>query len=109
MLAASVPELSATLLDDIGRGDLAAHLDRLTSQRIFLEPVLGRADHVRTTVVGGAFLRRALPPPPATTLDRRSARCSPPVIRRTPSCSVPASAIRSGRVRCSWRSTTRIG
>ena len=70
MLAAHLPELSATLLGDIGRADLATHLKRLTSQRIFLEPVLGRADHVRTTVVGGSFLRRALPPPPATTLDR---------------------------------------
>ena len=69
VLAASVPELSAALLDDIGCGDLAIHLARLTSQRIFLEPVLGHADHVRTTVVGGAFLRRALPPPPAKKLD----------------------------------------
>ncbi len=69
VLAASIPELSAALLDDIGCGDLAVHLARLTAQRIFLEPVLGRPDHVRTTVVGGAFLRRALPPPPANKLD----------------------------------------
>ena len=69
VLAASIPELSVDLLDAIGCGDLASHLARLTSQRIFLEPVLGHADHVRTTVVGTAFLRRALPPPPAATLD----------------------------------------
>ena len=69
VLAASVPELSGALLGDMGCGDLAVHLTRLTAQRIFLEPVLGRPDHVRTTVVGGAFLRRALPPPPAKTLD----------------------------------------
>jgi ATP/maltotriose-dependent transcriptional regulator MalT/DNA-binding SARP family transcriptional activator len=69
VLAASVPELSAALLDDIGRADLGVHLARLTSQRIFLEPVLGRPDHVRPTVVGGAFLRRTLPRPNAETLD----------------------------------------
>ena len=69
VLAASIPELSVDLLDAIGCGDLASHLARLTSQRIFLEPVLGRADHVRTTLVGTVFLRRALPLPPAATLD----------------------------------------
>jgi DNA-binding SARP family transcriptional activator/ATP/maltotriose-dependent transcriptional regulator MalT len=69
VLAASVPELSAPLLRDMGAGDLAVHLARLTEQRIFLEPVLGRPDHVRTTVVGGAFLRRALPAPPTAKLD----------------------------------------
>ena len=69
VLAAHLPELSASLLDNIGRSDLAAPLKRLTAQRIFLEPVLGRPDHVRTSVVGGPFLRRALPRPPATLLD----------------------------------------
>ena len=80
MLAASVPELSAALLDDIGRGDLAIHLARLTSQRIFLEPVLGRPDHVRTHRG-----RRRLPPPSAAaaTGDARSTRRSRP-------CSTPA-------------------
>ncbi len=68
-LAASVPELSTALLDDIGRGDLAVHLARLTTQRIFLEPVLGRPEHVRTTAVGGTFLRRALPSLPTEKLD----------------------------------------
>jgi DNA-binding SARP family transcriptional activator/ATP/maltotriose-dependent transcriptional regulator MalT len=69
VLAARVPELSADLLDDIGCGDLAVHLARLTAQRIFLEPVPGRADHVRSTVVGAAFLRRALPAPSPQTID----------------------------------------
>jgi ATP/maltotriose-dependent transcriptional regulator MalT/DNA-binding SARP family transcriptional activator len=67
-LAAAVPELSTRLLNAIGCGDLSAHLARLTAQRIFLEPVLGRPDHVRPTVVGGAFLRRALSPPPTEAL-----------------------------------------
>ena len=50
VLAASVPELLARhCSDDIGCGILATHLARLTSQRIFLEPVLGHADHVRIT------------------------------------------------------------
>jgi ATP/maltotriose-dependent transcriptional regulator MalT len=68
-LAASVPELSAALLDGMGCGDLAVHLTRLTSQRIFLEPVLGRPDRVRATAVGEAFVRRVLPQPPVKTLD----------------------------------------
>ena len=69
VLAARVPELSADLLDDIGCGDLAVHLARLTAQRIFLEPVPGRADHVRSTEIGATFLRRALPPPSPQTID----------------------------------------
>ena len=69
VLAARVPELSVELLEDIGCGDLAVHLARLTAQRIFLEPVPGRAEHVRATVVGATFLRRALPPPSPQTID----------------------------------------
>jgi DNA-binding SARP family transcriptional activator/ATP/maltotriose-dependent transcriptional regulator MalT len=69
VIAARVPELSAHLLADIGYGDLAVHLARLTAQRIFLEPVPGRADHVRATEVGATFVRRALPPPSPQTID----------------------------------------
>ena len=69
VLASRVPELSADLLDDIGCGDLAVHLSRLTAQRIFVEPVPGRADHIRATVLGATFVRRALPPPSPQTID----------------------------------------
>jgi DNA-binding SARP family transcriptional activator len=69
MLAACVPELSANLLVAIGRPDLGTQLARLTAQRIFVEPVLGRAEHIRTTVIGGAFLRRVLPQPADETIS----------------------------------------
>lgn len=69
VLAAHVPELSAELLDGIGRSGLAGHLSRLVSERIFLEPVPGRPAHGRATLVGREFLVRALPPPTAALLD----------------------------------------
>ena len=86
VLAARVPELSAELLDDIGCGDLAVHLARLTAQRIFLEPVPGRAEHVRATVVGATFLRRALPPPSPQTIDAAICGLLAPATPRTRSC-----------------------
>lgn len=63
VLAAHVPELSNELLHGIGRTDLSDHLARLSAERIFLEPVAARPGHARASLVGGAFVRRALPPP----------------------------------------------
>jgi ATP/maltotriose-dependent transcriptional regulator MalT/DNA-binding SARP family transcriptional activator len=68
VLAAHVPELSDRLLRGIGRADLSGPLAHLSAERIFLEPVPGRAGHARASLVGRAFVRRALPPPPPEVL-----------------------------------------
>jgi ATP/maltotriose-dependent transcriptional regulator MalT/DNA-binding SARP family transcriptional activator len=67
-LAGTVPVLSPELLDRIGRGDLTAALEALTTARIFLEPLPGRRGHSAVTLLGGAFARRVLPPPALATL-----------------------------------------
>lgn len=70
-LAGRVHELSDDLLTAIGRRDLTTALARLTSDRVFLEPVAGSGRHrARVSLLGAAFIQRAMPAPGAALLER---------------------------------------
>ncbi|MET0326435.1 MAG: tetratricopeptide repeat protein, partial [Ilumatobacteraceae bacterium] len=69
-LVAHLPHVSAGLLAELGRGDLAPSLEPIGGAGIFLEAQPTSAGAYRATLLGGEFLRRALPRPPAETLRR---------------------------------------
>jgi ATP/maltotriose-dependent transcriptional regulator MalT/DNA-binding SARP family transcriptional activator len=62
-LAAHVPFLDAPLLRRLGRGELAPLLRTLGRDGTFIERDHAPTDRYRATLVGGEFVRRAMPPP----------------------------------------------
>jgi len=69
-IAAHVPYVSANFLHDLGRPELAAHLAELSTGGVFLEPEGTAPDRWRADLLGGEFVRRALPAPPIELLRR---------------------------------------
>ena len=67
-LAAHLPYLSDELLVDLGHDDLVGDAEALVDLGLFLEPLPGR--RVTASLLGGAFLRRALPRPDDDELRR---------------------------------------
>ena len=69
-LVAHLPHLSAGLLGDLGRPDLAPLLAPIEEAGIFLEAAPAGPGTYRATLLGGEFLRRVHPAPPVEVLRR---------------------------------------
>lgn len=69
-IAACLPTVSAALLESLGRGELVAALVSLGEAGTFVEPDPVAPGRYRATLVGGEFVRRAIPPPTAAFLTR---------------------------------------
>lgn len=72
-LVGVAPRVSADLLTTVGRPDLAAVVDRLAADQIFVEPVSPTDRVFRATELGGRFVRRAVPTPEPALLERTAA------------------------------------
>lgn len=69
-LVGVLPRVSAELLGAVGRDDLAALLDRMVADRIFVEPIMSSVCDSRATMLGRQFVRRALPAPDPSLVER---------------------------------------